>query len=315
MELTFAMKLRIAAVCAVGILIIGFGGFGLVSPATPLDAISLFSGGFGTFDVICCMALAFAAGAAAYVVAYPYGKQIGPLAAAAGLAAWTFRSGTMASLLQTNTTPEIRQQLYTRTPFEAIIWIVVIGAGFAGTYTAAKLLNFKEAQTPDILNPKEGKNQGINIAIAMVLTVIIAQFAIGIFAQDVRLFDSKLTSVIGQPGNGQIAFAVIVSFGIAAFVVKYFLSVNYVYPILSSVLLVIWTLKAHVNPTLEYMTSNWPANIFAKSTCAILPLQMVSFAAIGSMAGYWLAIQVAYSRKLDSEAENTPANAATAANN
>jgi len=41
MELTFSMKLRIAAVFAVGIIIVGFGGFGFVAPDTPLDAISL----------------------------------------------------------------------------------------------------------------------------------------------------------------------------------------------------------------------------------------------------------------------------------
>lgn len=314
MELTFSMKIRIAAVCAVGILIIGFGGFGLVRPETPLDAINLFSGDFSIFDVISCVALAFVTGIVAYLVAYPYGKQIGPLASAAGLATWTFRSGSMASLLQTNNTLEMRQQIYSRTPYESIVWVVVVCAGFAGTLAASKLFKLKEAQTPDILNPKDGKNQGINMAIAMVLTVVIAQFAIGIFAQDVRLFDSKLTSVIGQPGNGQIAFAVILSFAIAAFIVKYFLSVSYIYPAISSILLVIWTLTAHVTPTLDYMTEFWPANIFPKAACAILPLQIVSFGVIGSMAGYWFAIQIAYSRKLNSKAENTPANATTAAN-
>ncbi len=297
MELTLLMKLRIAAVCAVGILIIGFGAFALVRPATPMDAISLFSGDFGVFQIVCCAAIAFVTGIIAYLAAYPYGKQIAPLAGAAGLATWTFRSGSMASLLQTNTTLQLREKLYAITPIESLLWIGVLSAGLAGSYTAGKLLKLKEAKTPDILNPKPGKNQGINIAIAMVLTVIIAEFAIGIFAQDVRLFDSELTSVIGQPGNGQVAFAVILSFAIAAFVVKYYMSVNYVYTTLSAVLLVIWTVQKHANPTLEYMTGFWPANIFPRSSCAILPLQMISFAAIGSMAGYWFAIQWAYSRK------------------
>lgn len=312
MELTLSMKIRIAAVCAVGIVIVGFGGFVLVRPDTPLDAISLFTGDFGVFDVICCMALAFGSGVIAYLVAYPYGKQIGPLAGAAGLAAWTFRSGSMASLLQTNTTLEMRQQIYAKASLESILWIAVVSAGFAGSFAASKLFKLKEAKTPDLLNPKEGKNQGINIAIGMVLTVVIAQFAIGIFAQDVRLFDSKLISVIGQPGNGQIAFAVILSFGIAAFVVKYFLYVNYVYTTISAVLLVFWTIKAHVNPSLEYMTGFWPANIFPTSSCAILPIQMISFAAIGSMIGYWFAIQVAYSRKMDAEVKKTLPNAVAA---
>jgi hypothetical protein len=309
MELTLTMKIRIAAVCAVGILIIGFGGFALVRPATPMDAISLFTGDFGVFQIICCGAIAFVAGIIAYLVAYPYGKQIAPLAGAAGLATWTFRSGSMASLLQTNTTLELREQIYSQNAVEGILWIAVLAAGCAGSYAAGKLLKLKQAETPDILNPKPGKNQGINISIAMVITVIIAEFAIGIFAQDVRLFDSKLTSVIAQPGNGQIAFAVILSFAISAFVVKYYLSVSYAYTTLSALLLVIWTVQKHANPTLEYISGTWPANIFPTASCAILPLQMVSFAAIGSMAGYWFAIQWAYSKKHDAEADNLPANA------
>jgi hypothetical protein len=314
MELTLTMKLRIAAVCAVGILIIGFGGFALVRPDTPMDAISLFTGDFGVLQIALCAAIAFAAGVIAYFVAYPYGKQIAPLAAAIGLAAWTFRTGTLASLLQTNTTLELRKQFYAKNSIESILWIAVLAAGLAGPYVAGKLIKLKEYKTPDVLIPKPGKNQGINIAIAMVLTVIIAEFAIGILAQDVRLFDSKLTSVIAQPGNGQIAFAVTLSFAVAAFVAKYYLSVNYIYTTLSAVLLVIWTVQKHVNPTLEYMSGSWPANIFPTASCAILPLQMVSFAAIGSMAGYWLAIQWAYSRKLESQAEETSVNAEKPAN-
>ena len=315
MELTFLMKIRIAAVCAVGILILGFGGFGLVRPDTPLDAISLFSGNISIIDIIACAGLAFAAGAIGYFVAYPYGKQIGPLAAAAGLAAWTFRSGSMASLMQVNTTVELRQQIYAKTQLESILWIAVLAAGFLGTYSVSKLLKLKEYQEPDVLNAKPGKNQSINIAIAIVLTVVITQFFIGIFAQDVRLFDKELISVIGQPGNGQIAFAVILSFAIAAFVAKSYLSVDYIYTTISALLLVIWTVKAHANPTIEHMTGFWPANIFPKAACAILPIQMISYAAIGSMAGHWFAIQFAYSRKMNAEEENTPATVTPAANN
>lgn len=303
MELTFLMKLRIAAVFVVGILIIGFGAFGLVKPDTPMDAISIFSVDISAVDMILCAATAFAAGAVAYLAAYPYGKQIGPLAAAAGIAAWTFRSGTMASLMQVNNTVELKQKIYTQAQFETVLWLAVLAAGFAGTYVASKLFKLKEAKDPDILNPKPGKNNAINIAIAMVLTVFITQVGIAIFAQEVRLFDSELTSVIGQPGNGQIAFAVILSFAIAAFVAKSYLSVNYIFVTISSLLVVVWTVQAYANfQTLEHMTGFWPANIFPNSASAILPVQMVPFAAIGSIAGYWFAIQWAFSRQEDLDA-------------
>ena len=145
----------------------------------------------------------------------------------------------------------------------------------------------------------------------MVLTLVITHIAIGIFAQDVRMFDSKYGSVIGQPGNGQVAFAVIVSFGIAAFVTKRYLYTNFIYAAVSAPLLTIWSIKSYANPNvLEYMAKYWPANFFVRSTAAILPLQMVCFAVIGSIAGYWIAVQMAHAKNEDAEIAETAAKTA-----
>lgn len=311
MELTVVMRLRIAAVCAVGIAIIGFGAFGFVRPATPLDAITVFSGDISAVDAVCCAGLAFVTGLIAYLAAYPYGKQIGGLAVPVGLAVWTFRSGTMASLLQANTSLPVRQVLYTKLQIESVLWLAIAAAGFAGVYAVSTFLKLKEARTPDAISPKPGKNQSLNIVLAMVLTLVITHIAIGIFAQDVRMFDSKYGSVIGQPGNGQVAFAVIVSFGIAAFVTKRYLYTNFIYAAVSAPLLTIWSIKSYANPNvLEYMAKYWPANFFVRSTAAILPLQMVCFAVIGSIAGYWIAVQMAHAKNEDAEIAETAAKTA-----
>ena len=97
MELTVVMRLRIAAVCAVGIAIIGFGAFGFVRPATPLDAITVFSGDISVIDAVCCAGLAFVTGLIAYLAAYPYGKQIGGLAVPVGLAVFGVLGGIITT--------------------------------------------------------------------------------------------------------------------------------------------------------------------------------------------------------------------------
>src|SRR4030042_1819413 len=76
----------------------------------------------------------------------------------------------------------------------------------------------------------------VNRIIAVICSGLIAVFCIGIFAQDIRIPDVRLNSVIAQPAVGQIVFAVLVSFGIAAFLVKKFLDASYIWPITASAL-------------------------------------------------------------------------------
>src|SRR6056297_353253 len=99
MELTIAMRIRIAVVCLIGAVIIGIGAFGFVQPETPLDALTMFSGDISVMDAVICAVLAFITGVVSYFAAYPYGKQIAGLAVPVGLGVWAFRSGTMASLM------------------------------------------------------------------------------------------------------------------------------------------------------------------------------------------------------------------------
>ena len=113
------------------------------------------------------------------------------------------------------------------------------------------------------------------------------------------MFDSHVGSVVGQPSTGQIAFAVLISFGIAAFVVKKFLDVSYIFPAIAAAALTFFaiTFFAAKQDVLEHMVQTWPLPFFTRATCAILPVQMVAFAAIGSIAGYWAAIKYTYWRK------------------
>jgi len=303
MELTWPMRLRIAGAMAVGILLLGVGAWRLIEPSVPAGAVTIHAGDISIIDGVICAALAFVAGFLAYFAAWPYGMQIAVLAAPAGLAFWAMKSGDMAGLLALNSglsvdeTIPLRQALYSVMKWEALFWMVIAGAGFAGVKTAGLLVKApKPSHDTDIGDSNTGNV--INIVVAVITTIVIAQFALGIFAQDVRMFDSQLGTVVGQPGPGQIAFAVLVSFGIAAFVAKWLLGVNYVWPSLASCGLAFYAMwVSSKSDVLQHMLQTWPAAFFPRSICAILPLQLVAFAAIGSVGGYWLAIKYVYWRK------------------
>ena len=293
-------RLRIMGAMAAGAVLIGLLGWPLVKPADPLGAITIFAGNITVLEVLVCGVLAFLSGVVAYLVCWPYGWQIGPLAGPTGLAVWGLRSGDMSSLLRMNYTLAQRQTLYAGLRWEGFFWLAIVAASYLGVVAAHKLAGSK-AQV------QEGNNSGnftatkvLSIVTAVVLTIVITQFLIGVLAQDVKMPDNQVGLVVGQPSVGQIAFAVAVSFGIAAFVAKKFLEVSYVYPAIAAAGLVYFaiTFFAAKQDILEHMVKAWPVAFFMRATCAILPLQMVAFAAVGSIAGYWLGARYRHFRKL-----------------
>ena len=195
---------------------------------------------------------------------------------------------------QLNPTTARRQAIVASLKWEPFFWLIVVAAGFAGVLIAEKLRPNKNLaeQTKSKARPGEY----LNIIIALVCSGFIAQFCIRIVAQDVRLSDNNLGSVVAQPAVGQIVFAVLVSFGAAAFVAKKFLNVGYIWPSVSSafVTAVIANLYAKDVP---YLVQNWPPAFFSNSVISVLPIQMVAFGTIGSIAGYWMAIRYEYWRK------------------
>ena len=303
MELTWLMRLRIAGAMAAGVVLLGLCAWGLIEPNVPDGAITITAGDISVRDGAICIALAFGAGVIGYFAAWPYGAEIGVLAAPAGLGFWAFRTGDMAGLLRLNTALKIdetvvqRQALLWVMKWEGVFWLAVVGAGFAGVKAAAMLAKAKKPVDDDEIGNVNTHNV-LNVVTALIMTVVIAQFALGVFAQDVRMFDSELGTVVGQPGRGQVAFAVVVSFAIAAFIAKWVLNVSYVWPALAVCGIGYYSmwLSGKVD-VLRHMLETWPEAFFARSVCGILPLQLVAFAGIGSVAGYWLAIKYVYWRK------------------
>ncbi len=295
MELSGLMKLRIAAAVATGVVLIGILAWPLATPSGPLSIVRAgdLSLGGGLILVI----LAFLAGFIAYFLSWPYGREIGILAAPSGLAIWAVRSGSMAALLQLNPTAAQRQALFATFKWDSIFWLVIVAAGFAGVFLGQKILS-----SPRPVEKQKKSNSKpiryLNAIIALVGSALIAHFCIRIFAQDVKVFDNSLGSLMAQPSVGQILFAVLISFKIAAFAVKKFLGVSYIWPIIATVLVTSFATSTYANQgMLQYLVQRWPPTFFSNSVVSVLPLQMVAFGTLGSIAGYWMGVRYSYWRK------------------
>ncbi len=310
MELSLQMKLRIAAAAAAGVGLIGFLAWPLAEPPEPFGAVSVLAlhqsgaglvGGMSFGGAITLAILAFLAGLLAYFLSWPYGREIGVLAVPAGLAVWAVRCGDMAGLTQLNPTLAQRQGLFAAIKWEPVFWLAIVAAGFAGV-----LLGRKISASPNPNNPEKKADSKSNIylkaAIAVVGSGLIAQFCIGIFAQDIRVFDNKLGSLVAQPAVGQIVFAVLVSFGIAAFIVKKFLNASYIWPIIASAFVTVYVVTTYARQdVLQYLVKSWPTVFFPNAVISILPVQIVAFGTLGSIAGYWLAVRYNYWREHEAE--------------
>jgi len=295
-ELSWLMKLRIAAAAATGVVLIGFLAWPLVAPE-PFAALSVLAGSITASDTIILVTLALLAGFIGYFLSWPYGREIGILAVPSGLAIWSVRCGSMADLIRLNQTLPQRQALFAGLKWEPIFWLAIVAAGFAGVLIAHKINPSPEPNNPQGQSEPKS-NTYLNVIFALVGSVLIAQFCIRIFAQDVRIFDSRLGSVVAQPAIGQIVFAVLVSFGIAGFIVKKFLGVSYIWPAIASSLVTGFAVIAYVKQDiLEHLVEHQPAAFFSSAAISILPVQMVTFGTLGSIAGYWLAVRYNYWRK------------------
>lgn len=288
MELSWPMKLRIAAVAAVGTALI----YGVV---WPLAGTSARVGTIGYDHAVLLVGMAFLAGLIGYFVSWPYGREVGILAAPAGLAVWAVRSGTLASLFQLNPTVAQRQDVAASLKFEPVIWLAVVAAGFAGVLLGQRIrpsLQLKGKKE----KPKSDPSTYLNPIAALAGSAFIAHVLIGKLAQDITMPDNILRSVVAQPAVGQIAFAVLVSFGVAAFAVKKFLNASYIWPAIATVLVTAFSMHTYARE-ISYLAQNWPAAFFDNAAASVLPVQMVAFGALGSVAGYWMAVRYDYWRK------------------
>ena len=286
MELTWPIKIRIAAAAVIGILFFGIFAWPMAEPKDPFGLVLLPN----LPSLALLLILAVAAGFAAYFICWPYGKEVGVLAVPIGLSIWAMRSGYISTFLQQNPSLSDRHAFFSAMRFESVGWLLIVAAGFAGVFLAG--LISKAKKRVEIVNPSFSNskvNRLLSIAIAAIAVVIVTNFLIGLLAQGGRAPDSRFGSVVAQPENAQIAFAVFMAFGLAAALAKYFLNINYMWITAASIFLPMYSTAAYLKPeSLQYLAVNQPATFFSVSTIAVLPIQIVSIGAIGAVAGYWM---------------------------
>lgn len=306
MELTWINKLRIAAVAALGILVIGFLAWPMAAPADPLSPVR--ASGVGFLGTMTLLILAFGVGFAGYFIAWPHGREIGILAVPFGLTVWATRSGPMQVLTQACRQPSERAALASTLRFEPVYWLLIVAAGFAGVFLAQHLRRAPtvtdgeaEPQGPapaPLAKPYTNVATYLTGLAGLVAAVLVAYFFTGVFAQDVATSRNVTPT---QPPIGQIVFGVIGAFAVASFVIKKFGNLGYVWPILGSMFITAFAQAICCNAeTIRQFAETQPATFFPHSALTILPVQFVALGTLGSILGYWMAIRYDWWRKHES---------------
>jgi hypothetical protein len=306
MELTWPIKLRIALASAVGIVLIGILCWPLVAPVEPSGVVSIVNGKISAADVLIIMALAFVSGLAGYFLSWPYGTRIGILAAPAGLMVWAARSGEMGALLQLNDPMARREEIYSTFCWEPLVWLAIVGAGCLGVLLAFGLC--RPAKVDDSgQEQKAASSRAVTYlgpTAALIGSTLVAMFFIGILARDFVILDVKVGAAVAQPATAQIILAVLVAFGVAGFLVKKALELDYVWAIMSTCLVTPFAIITYGRyEVLKYFAERWPAVFFSNSVLAVFPIQMVAFGTLGAVAGYWLAVRYNYWRRHEAGGE------------
>lgn len=285
MELTWINKLRIAAVAALGIVVIGLLAWPLAAPADPLSPVRAWS--IGPLGTVTLLLLALGLGFAGYFIAWPHGREIGILAVPFGLLVWAGRSGPMRVLTQASGQPDQREALASSLRFEPLYWLLIVAAGFAGVLLAQRLRGrvHEEGQN---MPAKEGTSEKaapalsfLPVGLAVAATVLLGHFLVGVFAQNVTASHNTATA---QPQIGQIVFAVLCAFAVAGFLVKKFTDLSYVWPALGSALVTGFAGLVYGNAQLvRQFAETQPATFFPHSSLTILPVQFVVLGTLGSI--------------------------------
>jgi len=295
MELSWLTKLKITAVLALGAIVIGILAWPLVVPNDPLTPVrfSILS----PVNTMTLLVLAFILGFAGYFIGWPHGREIGILAAPSGLVVWAIRSQNLAVLFQLNSTIPQRQTLLAGLRWEPLFWLLIVAAGFVGVLAAQYLRPVIQAEsTPNYPNRKLDKH--VAALVGITVSSAIVYLALRVFTCDVSPTEN---SAAAQPLTGQIAFAVLMSFGLATFILKKYLNLSYIWSLPASVIVIAFSASNYLRErVLTHFISSYPANFFPDVIISILPVQMVAFGTFGAIIGYWLAFRYDYWRQYES---------------
>jgi len=293
MELSWVSKIRIWLVMALGAVVIGVLDWSAIKPDDPVGLVNLHN--LSAMHGALLLLIAAILGFIGFFLAWPYGCEIGLLAAPAGLAIWALRSASVSKTLALTPDIQARQDLFTSMRFESLYWLAVVYAGWGGVQLAKKL---RPNPTLPILEalPTPPSIPKIYYGLGILISLVIGQFLLGVFAQDIPLHHGS-TLALNQPPTPQLAFGVFMAFGVAAFVVGHFLHLNYHWVMPALALTYIFSsLSFTKTETLSEMALAYPSLCLPSTVLYALPIHIVSFGTLGAILGHWAAVRYNYWR-------------------
>jgi hypothetical protein len=295
MELSWLMKLRIVAAAVIGVILVGIISW--PSQNTPDPFGSLLFEEIGKSGAVTLLIMAFLAGLISYFAAWPYGREIGVLAVPFGLCIWAWRAGSTGGLIQLNSAAAQRSTILAALKWESTFWLLVVICGFAGVLVGHRIaLRLKKQKNSEKVECKPIKF--VYMIISVLLSGVIVSICLRLFACGTENIDGRLGNIVSQPALKQVIFAVLLSFGIAAFVVKIFFNANYIWSVISCVFVSAYAISSYIKPdAIEYFVQHYPSVFFPNAIVSILPVQMVTFGVLGSITGYWMAARYIYWHK------------------
>ena len=316
MPVPLAIKIRIAIVLLIAVAAFATVGWSVAQPLMPDSALMVIDHHQPLKLLGSLVALALIATIVAAVVSRPYGSEMAPLAAPAGLCVWVLMSGSSESLLLQNQAGADRVAMFHDMIMDSVIWAAVVMASYLLALMAGRRLEGQStegntvgaepsaqggeepvvgrASKPHETIPKKAHILGkrADHLLAYGLTCIIAIVLLQLLCR------SSVVVVSGQragtvPRPGQIIFAVAAAFFVAAWVGHQLfhmpLGLLLLTPLTVAVAAYAYAMQNDsLGPLAAAAVPLVPPSV---AFATVLPLQYIAVGSLAAIAGHWFSVR------------------------
>ncbi|MGE4286735.1 MAG: hypothetical protein AB7F23_09055 [Phycisphaerae bacterium] len=293
-ELKIVDRLRMIIASLAGMTCFGVLMWPLCSGNTGQEPISLATGSFSPLSAILVVMTAFLLGSAGFLIGGCKRSTYGNLASLAGLSVWAIRTVPLADSLMYADDAAGRFHLYTAYRWEVFFWLIVVLAGhFGSRFTAMMIAGKVEVPRESCLNKFKWFDYAfiVPVGIAALIGFIGASLLVVGIQLPFAMFGFKQEGFLSlQPSQQQIAFGLILAFGIGGYLVrrKCKACIEQIYLAVAVLAFCCYVFLAGKGK-IEALSANFSPEYFASPLAAILPIQFVVFGSLGAWAGWFMA--------------------------